>query len=292
MQSNSKSNITPQQFREMSTEEKILTMASGMQSPAGKPQNEVLDSILGKAVEEASVRKLYPKWTRYAAAVAAVLIFLITIRVVPQMLSAQQLKTSYAETAEVVLPDGTEVTLNADSKLKWDKNKFNDNRYLALKGEAYFNVKKGDEFVIKTKNGTVEILGTQLNVFSRDNNFWVSCITGKVRVTANKQEQIITPGEWVRLSNSGLVKYKSESIINTISWKDGISHFEDTKLDIIFAELERQFDVSIKFEGNGLRKATIDFSNENLNDALDIVCIPMELSYEVKDRKIKISEKK
>ena len=292
MQSNSKNNITPQQFREMSSEEKILTMASGWQPPAGKPQNEVLDSILNNTVEETPVRKIYSGWGRYAAAVAAVFILLVSIKVVPQMLSAQQLRTSYAENAEVVLPDGTEVTLNADSKIKWDKNKFNENRYLTLKGEAYFNVKKGDEFVIKTKNGKVEILGTQLNVFSRDDNFWVSCIAGKVRVTANKQQQIITPGEWVRLSNSGLVKYKSESIVNTISWKDGILHFEDTKLDVILAELERQFDVHIKFDGNGLRKATIDFSNENLNDALDIVCIPMELSYEIKDRKINISEKK
>ena len=68
--------------------------------------------------------------------------------------------------------------------------------------------------------------------------------------------------------------------------------FEDTPLNTIFDELERQFNVSIKIEGDASRLATIDFSNENLNEALDVVCIPMELNYEIKNnKKITISEK-
>ncbi|MCY1722878.1 FecR domain-containing protein [Prolixibacteraceae bacterium Z1-6] len=289
MQNNSENNMTPEEFRKMNSEEKILKMASGLVLPKGKPQNEVLDSLLNKIEDSSPTRKI--NLSRYFQAAAAVIILLVAFKVVPNMLSAQQLKTANAQQAELTLPDGTEVVLNADSKIKWNKKKFNNARYLQLEGEAFFKVKKGDQFVIKTNNGTVEILGTQLNVFSRNEKFWVSCITGRVRVSANNMQQIITPGEWVQLNDSGLEKSESESIENTIMWKNGISHFEETQLDAIFAELERQFDVSIQFEGNGERKATIDFSNDDLTEALDVVCIPMELNYEIKNKKINISEK-
>jgi len=289
MQNNSENNMTPEEFKEMNSEEKILQIASGLVPPEGKPQSEVLDSLLGKIEEKTPTRTIQLK--RYIQAAAAIVILLIGIKAIPSIFAVQHLKTTYAEQAQLTLPDGSEVALNADSKIKWNKKNFNEKRYLTLSGEAFFNVKKGDQFIIKTKNGMVEILGTQLNVFSRNKKFWVSCISGKVRVSANNQQQIITPGEWIELNETGLTKSESESIENTSMWKDGIFHFEDTQLDAIFAELERQFNVTIRFDGNGERKATVDFSNEDLNEALDIVCIPMELNYEIKNRKINISEK-
>lgn len=290
MQNNTKYDITPEEFSNMSSEEKILKVAGGLVPPPGRPQDEVLGSILDK-IEAETPTKIY-RLKRYLQAVAAILILAVAIKVLPSILSAQQCKTAYAETSELVLPDGTEVVLNAGSKIKWDKKKFNNKRYLSLNGEAYFNVKKGEEFIIKTKNGTVEILGTQLNVYSRQKDFWVSCISGKVRVFTGGEQEIITPGEWVRLNDMELEKSKSEAIENTVSWKDGILHFEDTKLETIFAELERQFDVRIKFEGDVRRRATVDFPNENLDEALNIVCIPMGLDYDIKNRKINISEKR
>lgn len=290
MQHNSDINKLQEEFKTMSSEEKILKMAGGLTPPAGKAQNEVLDSLLNKIEESTPARRI--NYFRYLQAAAAIIILLVCVKVIPSMLSAQQLKTAYAEQATIELPDGTHVTLNADSKLKWNKNKFTQNRYLTLSGEAYFDVKKGDEFIIKTNNGTVEILGTQLNIFSREKYFWVSCISGKVKVSVQDSEEIITPGEWVKLNDSGLLKSKSGTVENTILWKEGISHFADTRLDVIFDELERQFDVSIVFNGDKSRKATLDFSDKNLDDALDLVCIPMDLNYEVKnDKKIIISEK-
>lgn len=290
MQNKSANKLTPNEFRKMSSEEKILKMASGLTPPKGKPQSDVLDSLLTKIEESTPNRKI--NFKRYLQAAAAVLIILTSLKVVPNLISAQQIKTKYAQQSEIILPDGTNVTLNADSKLKWDKKRFTDERFLTLSGEAYFDVKKGNEFIIKTKNGTVEILGTQLNIYCRNNDFWVSCISGKVKVSTDNQQQIITPGEWVRLNDLSLEKSKSAAIEKTAAWKNGICHFEETKLETIFAELERQFNVSIQFKGDKKRMATIDFPNSNLNEALDIVCIPMELDYEVNNKKITISEKK
>jgi ferric-dicitrate binding protein FerR (iron transport regulator) len=290
MQNNSENNITSKEFAEMNSEDKILKMASGFVPPKGRQQKEILDAVLTKIEGNTPSRKI--GFIRYLQAAAAVLILLALIKVIPNIISAQQVKTKFAEQNEIVLPDGSDVVLNADSKIEWNKKKFINKRYLSLYGEAYFDVKKGAEFIIETKNGKVEILGTQLNVFSRGDDFWVSCISGKVRVSSNQQQQIIYPGEWVKLNDSELVKSKSESILSTALWKEGVCHFEQTKLNAIFAELERQFDIKIQFTGDGERKATIDFSNRNLQEALDVVCIPMELNYEVTNKKkVIITEK-
>ena len=282
--------ITHEEFKKMSSEDKILNVAGGFVPPKGRPQEDILNELLDKMEEDTPTRTL--PILHYLKVAAAVAIILLTVRVVPGLLFAQQVRTANAEQQEITLPDGSEVILNSASKLKWNKRNFTDKRYLTLTGEAFFDVQKGNEFVIETKNGEVEILGTQLNVFSRDNEFWVSCLRGKVRVHHKDKEEIITPGEMVRLDVDELQKTTSETIENTASWKEGILHFEETKLSTIFAELERQFDVTIFFDGNEERKATIDFSNSDLQEALDVVCIPMELKYEVDNDKITISEKK
>ncbi|WP_297087352.1 FecR family protein [uncultured Draconibacterium sp.] len=281
--------ISHDEFKKMTSEDKILNVASGFDTPKGRPQQNILNEIINEADEKVPTRTI--GLIRYFQIAAAIAILLLGIRVVPGILSAQQIKTANAEQQEISLPDGSEVFLNADSKLKWNRRKFAEERNLTLSGEAFIDVVKGDDFVIETKLGRVEILGTQLNVYSRNNVFWVSCLRGKVLVKSNSQQQIITPGEMVQLNDGILMKSTSEKIENTASWKEGIFHFEETKLSTIFAELERQFDISVSFKGNGERKATIDFSNKNLKEALDVVCIPMELKYEVENQKIIISEK-
>lgn len=282
--------ITHEEFKKMNSEDKILNVASGFVPPSGRPQENILNELLDSIEEDTPTRTL--PIMRYLKVAAAVVIILLSVKMIPGLLFAQQVKTANAEQQEIILPDGSEVILNSASKLKWNKRNFTDKRYLTLTGEAFFDVQKGNEFVIETKNGEVEILGTQLNVFSRSNEFWVSCLRGRVLVRYKDREEVITPGEMVRLDEEELHKSTSQTIENTASWKEGILHFEETKLSTIFAELERQFDVKILFSGNEERKATIDFSNKNLQEALDVVCIPMELKYEVDNDKITISEKK
>ena len=77
----------------------------------------------------------------------------------------------------------------------------------------------------------------------------------------------------------------------TISWQQGIFYFEDKPLVSIFAALERQFNVSVNFEGNKNRSITVAFSNKSLQEALDVICIPMGLKYEINNKKVDVSEK-
>lgn len=283
--------ITAKEFGSLSTDEKILKMTEGLTPPSGKSDLEVLDSILSADSPKMSKRSVSLRLV--IQSVAAVAILVIGIYSVNKVFSGENIKTGIGSHASLTLPDGSTVNLNADSKISWNDSKFNTNREVKLSGEAYFEVKKGNQFNIKTKNGNVRILGTQLNVYSREKEFWVSCITGKVAVTHNSSEVILLPGEKAELTSSGLEKLELKDVTQTAAWKDGLFYFEDQPLVSIFAEMERQFGVKVHCKGDLKRKMTVTFSNKNLDEALDLVCTPMELTYEVeKNNTITISDKK
>jgi ferric-dicitrate binding protein FerR (iron transport regulator) len=273
----------------MNTGEKILKIAEGFETPAGMSTSEALNKVLSKIETSAPAKTL--KLTYYFRAVAAVAILVLGIYGVSSVFSKSKMVTDLAEQTTFSLPDKSKVTMNAGSKITWNNRKFNNSRHLTLNGEAYFDVEKGNKFVIETKNGTVEVLGTQLNVFSRNNEFRVSCISGKVRVESHSSEQIILPGETAELTANGIIKSTLQNPDKIVAWQLGIFYFEDKPVVSIFAELERQFDVSIKFNGMKDRYITATFSNKNLKEALDIVCIPMDLAYEIENKKVTVYEK-
>jgi len=125
---------------------------------------------------------------------------------------------------------------------------------------------------------------------SRNEYFKVSCFTGKVSVDNKKQSVILLPNESVKLDNKKLIKYNDKEIEKTILWRYGQFYYENTSLKYIFAEIERQFDVKLFFSDIEERQFTGTFSNSNLSVALDIVCIPMKLNYEIKNNKVYIKE--
>lgn len=282
-------NIPSAEFSSLNTDEKIMRMAANLQVPEGKSQQEVLEAILSGTPRKTQTKTIHLK--KYRLAAAAALLLLVGFYSVSRVFSNEKVKTGFASQTSVILPDGTLVRLNAGSKLVWNDHRFMKNRKVNVTGEAYFDVQKGSRFTIETNNGTVTILGTQLNVFSREKEFRVSCITGKVGVSSGNSEIVLTPGKEARLTSSGLQITTSEHIEQTAAWKEGIFYFEDQPLVSIFAEIERQFNVSIKYQGNPDRLITVSFTNRKLEETLDVVCIPMGLKYEVdKNNNISITE--
>ena len=281
--------ITSAEFRSLDTEGKIMKVAEGFTPPPGKDQDMVLNTILAPGGKRENKRILSLRL--FLQAVAACAILLVGIYSVSKVFSEEKIKTGFGSQANLTLPDGSIVTLNSDSKLNWNDRKFNSKRSIMLSGEAFFDVKKGGEFNIKTKNGNVRILGTQLNVYSRDKEFRVSCISGKVGVSNESSEVILLPGEVAELTLSGIEKKAVNNVSQTIAWKEGLFYFEDQLLVSIFAELKRQFGVSVDYKGDLKRKITVSFSNKDLEEALDVICSPMGLKYEIeKNNTIKIFE--
>lgn len=201
------------------------------------------------------------------------------------LFSKTEISTQLAETKVHVLPDGSEVTLNADSKISFRKIGWSGNRVVALEGEAFFNVKKGSLFMVENEKGTVTVLGTSFNVNTRSNEFSVACYTGKVNVSSSGKNVILTKGLATKLSNNTLTEAESFDDQQG-TWRSGDFYFEDQTLEDVFDELERQFSIEITFSGDATRTYNGYFSNTDLEKALDMVLLPMGLTYNRENNKI------
>jgi ferric-dicitrate binding protein FerR (iron transport regulator) len=246
--------------------------------PSGKSQeeawNEVNNRINQGRIVELPRRTNYLYWASAAAAVALLAFFLISPKSEVKML---EVATAMAQREHVVLPDGSEVELNAGSQLRF-ASQWNADRTVELQGEAFFKVKKGSSFTVKTTQGQVQVLGTSFNVLDRANKFDVECFTGKVGVSSGNEHVEITPGQHVSLFN-GRFEYQEASGEHT--WLTGQFVYNDEPLANVLDEVERQFNVRIKRPDLIGRKYTGVFTTKNLKEALDVICIPMGYKYSI-----------
>ena len=283
-----KPRITESDYGKFDAENKILTVSSAFGRPEGKSKVETIAELTAKMDEKKSrIIHINAIW-RYAA---AVVLLALCVYAYFSYGTIEEVVTQMAKTENIELPDGSSVVLNADSKLSWNRKHFSEKRELVFNGEAFFDVEKGTNFTIETRNGKVEVLGTELNVLSRKEIFKVSCLSGKVRVSSGGDEYILLPGESCALNDGELKKWKNKIIEDELGWRNGVFHFEKQPLVVIFEELERQFDVKINFRGNASRRIKATVTNHDLTQALDIICIPMGLKYEFeKEDRIQIFE--
>lgn len=229
------------------------------------------------------VKQLYIKW---AFSIAASLLLLFGIN---SFFNQQDIfnVTNFGEQKTIALLDGSEVILNANSKLNYSKKKWKNKRVVFLQGEAFFKVKKGKTFIVKTKNGLVEVLGTQFNVKSISDYFEVTCYSGKVRVVQNKNEKILLPNQsYQKISGSSPVK-NSIVKVKKPNWLSGESTFNSVPIRYVLQELENQF--KIKFEKSAIDENIIftgSFPNDNKKVALKTVFDALEIKYKFKNENI------
>ena len=284
-------------FHALETQQKILQVAAGFEVPFTLSKEEALAQLKAKIAAQPAIEPKKKKgfkmlyWIGSAAAVITILIGILMFQEHNRLTNIIAEKGTHKE---YQLPDGSLVSINAESKMAFEKSKFNQKRYLSLEGEAFFKVQKGKVFTVHTPFANVRVLGTSFDVLSRDNTFKVSCVTGKVLVYSDNQAIVIFPGESIVMSNNKLSKYYDKNIEKVADWRQGTFYFENIALNLVIKELERQFNVNVKVDlsSSDNKFFTGEFTNKNLADALDIVCIPMDLTYEVdNNNKITIREK-
>jgi len=278
-------------FDQLITDEKVDIFVKGYRIPQKRSKAEALE-ILRKKQDQTSTGKPVRNLRIYWSAAASIVLIALLTTVYFYKSTPDQIIANKGQHLEYTLPDGSNVTINADSKISFSESGFTKQRILKLEGEAFFSVQKGNPFVVKTQTGSVEVLGTTLNVYSRHNELSVSCLTGKVQVTANGQSVILEPGEKADLV-SGTLQKTTNILTNQMGeWRSGEFHFDNIPLISIFEEIERQFNVIITTKGLENRFFTGSFSNKNLIEVLETVCLPMHLNYEIKNgNKVKIVPK-
>lgn len=287
-------NFSKADLDSLSASEKVDLFVSGYRVPAMQTKAATLEMIRRKMDQKSNIKPVRNLRVYWSAAASIVLIALLTTIYFYQSPEQNQIVAApKGQHIEYTLPDGSEMKVNADSKVCYSASGFAKKRVLELSGEVFFSVQKGKPFVVKTHLGTVEVLGTTLNVFARGKEFNVSCLTGKVKVTVGEQSVTILPGEKVEWVGGVLKKSNIGISESEAGWVRGEFSFDNIPLISIFDEIERQFNVRITAKGIENRFYTGTFKNTNLTEVLEMVCSPMNLDYEIKNgNKISIKPKK
>ena len=184
------------------------------------------------------------------------------------------------------LPDGSSVNLNETSSITFKNRKWKQNRTIQLDGEAFFSVKKGNPFTINTLKGQVTVLGTSFNVKATDDEFEVSCLSGRVSVKHNNSTQLLTAGQSTRLQKDGRLTSPVVAPPPAIAnWRDVEITMDSAKLHEVFEELERQFGIQVISDiPDDQRLVNAFFRNSNLDSAL------YNIDYAVSDIVIDVTE--
>lgn len=170
----------------------------------------------------------------------------------------------------VILADKTKIILNAASKLRFPKVFSMRERLVELEGEAYFEVNKTltpaqqpQPFLVKTKQQTVQVLGTQFNIsaYAEDKSTYTTLVEGKVAVSAEhrgaKVQQLI-PGQQAINNGTGAIEVKAVDVFNYTSWTKNQFVFASEPLGAAMQKLARWYDMEYVFEKESLKNERIE----------------------------------
>lgn len=157
------------------------------------------------------------------------------------------ISTPLGGTYKVILPDSTQVWLNAGSTLTYPVRFAGQNRTVKLLGEAFFDVKHDVKrpFIVSMEEEFVKVLGTSFNVSAYAGESSVTTLEdGKVELVRDGNRQFLMPDEQATWLNGKYVVNK----VNTqqfTSWKDGWFIFHDVRLDEILRQLSKWYNVEV-----------------------------------------------
>lgn len=154
----------------------------------------------------------------------------------------------------ITLPDGTNVWLNARTTIQYPVSFNRRERFVILKGEAYFDVKRNESkpFIVHTDVCNVEVLGTKFNVnaYPEAGRFETTLMHGSVKVTLKTdslQTVILEPDHKLSLEKGRLIMSKVEDY-NPYRWKEGLICFSDESFPNIMKDFEKYYGVRIVIE--------------------------------------------
>ena len=211
------------------------------------------------------------------------------------------LKVPYGKRFNILFSDGSKVSLNSGSILKYPvKFLSNQKREVFLQGEAYFDVAedKSNLFVVNSEGINVEVHGTKFMVknYSEDSNSDIILVSGSVKIqnSLNKISLLLKPGHKGSVNK---VDFKiTETKVNTkiyTSWINGEVIFRMETFGQILKKLERLYNVTIinnrEESLNELFNAAIDVNNEDIEVVLEYFNKIYNIEYKIFNNKIIIN---
>lgn len=199
----------------------------------------------------------------------------------PKLENLVKKSTARSEYKYLLLPDSSQVWLNAESTLEYPEQFGEGPRNVVLVGEAYFDVKHADRqpFVIYTGKVSTVVLGTAFNIkaYPDGQKITVTVKRGKVKVNFEQQEvALLTKGQEISIgTNISEIKEKKLLPPEMVTWHEGNLAYDDYSVADILADLQRVYDVKIRVEDsvlNSMKISTAFRREQGVEEALEIIC--------------------
>ncbi|UII20938.1 FecR family protein [Fulvivirga ligni] len=200
---------------------------------------------------------------KYAASISSILLIVSLAYYFLAIAPYQYYSTQFEETKSILLPDSSEVIINANSSLRVAKNMQNaEVREVWLEGEAFFKVckkkhdREGSIFIVHAENMDIQVLGTQFNVKSRDGNSSVILKKGAVKVanTHTSENLLMVPGEEVTLHHKqDKLQKHSHNTTEELAWKENNFIFNNESLETVAQQIEEYYGFEVEFEHDYLK---------------------------------------
>ncbi|WP_123844650.1 FecR family protein [Chitinophaga lutea] len=296
-----------------------------------KSWDRIVNAIHTESTEEPLVLKktrIWP-WRRLLPlSVASVVLFCVAgwglyyFMAAPKQGGTSQniVGTERGSRSSLILPDGSHVWLNSDSRLSYGANFGKNDRVLILTGEAYFDVVKDPDhpLIIRTPTITVKVLGTAFNVraYPDEKNTTTTLVRGSVLVSVNEKKHLsytLGPDEKLIVNNdSGLSDNTNNSDTKIDKRPDVVTKIKIVKTDSIPPEaqwiknklvfinkplyevaniLSRWYGVSVIVDGSEEMKAreyTGFFENQNIQSVMESLRLAGGFRYKMENNTILI----
>lgn len=261
-------------------------------------------------------------WYAWGAAASLIIVMVSSYFLWNSRQSVQQNATSDQQYASVVwtelnnaeeavkqfnLPDGSRISLEPHSRLKYGTSFNQANREVFLEGEAHFDVAhdKQRPFLVHAREVTTTVLGTSFRVkaFDKDKDIMVAVQTGRVAVSADragkdkdprKGEIILTPNQQIVYNRNEKTMLRSivqEPLPIPAEEKTRRMRFEEAPVAEVFRALEKVYGVHIVFDKDQLSACvlTTSISDGGIYNRLDIICEAIGAEYTVDEKQIVIT---
>ncbi len=193
------------------------------------------------------------------------------------------------------MEDGSVIYLSEHTSIQYPEHFPEDKREIFLQGNAFFEVTGNRErpFIVETKSGMVEVIGTAFNIESKkENHLSVSVCSGKVKVTSKKEGKSVwvSAGETVAIHSGSMIKQGLQDDNLFDKYKQRI-HFKDQYLSDVINILnthnsEARITLLPEVED---RLLTVTFTDDSPETNVELICMALNLKFEHKGNEIFIA---
>ncbi|HEY6900894.1 MAG TPA: FecR domain-containing protein, partial [Puia sp.] len=193
---------------------------------------------------------------------------------------------------KLVLSDGTQVWLNAQTTLTYPVSFTGKERVVKLTGEAYFEVAHDGTkpFKVVSNGQEVQVLGTSFDIkaYADEPVVQTTLLTGSVKLSASNNYVLLKPGQQAVLENNKDFSVNEVEPSESIAWKNGYFLFKNEGIESVMRTIARWYNVDVSYEGDVKKRrlgGTVS-RYQNLDDLLKTIELTKSVKFKIEGRKV------